>query len=219
MIYRYIAQHLCAVLMLITAQQSSAQVAARDQWRFGMGQVNTPYTNPQNASVGPSSNPLVEIGWSRELSGPWSVRAGFTYALESNRQTQRSTNFLGGRTQSTEIDISTQANVFQVGVGLKLAQGTWGKLTTTGMLTHTRGALSSMVIDTFQGGGQLTQQTISGGSVRGNMNRLMLGLEYQLPPIGTLAGLSPYVNAQKFTSDNAEGGKQTFITAGLIKTF
>lgn len=219
MVTRHFASSLCAALLVVTAQQASAQAFSKDQWRVGLGQVNTPYTNPQNAAVGPASNALVEVGWSRDLGGPWSLRAGFIHALDTHRHTQRSTTFLSGRTQLTDVDSSTHANVFQLGVGLAVADGSWGKLTATGMLTHTRGTVSSVVTDTYQGGGQSDQQTISSASSKSNLNRFTLGLEYQLPFIQVLGGFSPYVHLQKLTSDNGAGGKQTFITAGLIKPF
>ncbi len=141
------------------------------------------------------------------------------HAADTHQLTQRSETFLSGRTQQTDIDSSTQANVFQVGVGLALAEGSWGKLTALSMITHTRGTVRVSVTDIYQGGGLPTQQTTSVGRARGNMNRLTLGLEYQLPAIEVLGGLSPYVQVQKLTSDNGEGGKQTFITAGLTKFF
>lgn len=219
MVSRHFASSLCTALLAVVTQQASAQASSKDQWRIGLGQVNTPYTNPQNAAVGPDSNPLLEVGWTREISGPWSLRAGFIHAANTHRLTQRTETFLSGRTQQTDIDSSTQANVFQLGVGLALAEGSWGKLTAASMITHTRGTVRVSVTDIYQGGGLPTQQTTSTGSVRGSMNRLTLGLEYQLPAVEVLGGLSPYVQVQKFTSDNGEGGKQTFITAGLIKSF
>lgn len=196
-----------------------AQGQAQDEWRIGFGQVQTPYVNPQNASVAPGTNPLIEIGWTRPLSGPWTLRAGFIHAAKNDRQTQRTTTFLNGTTQNTDINIHTRANVFQVGLGFAFVEASWGQLTATAMLTHTRAKTGTDVTIHFQSDGQVTQQFADSWSTHPKMNRFAAGVEYLGPRLESFGAVSPYVSVQKFTANNGEGGKQTLLTAGLSKRF
>ncbi len=218
MFIRTVASSLCAALLAVTAQQASAQASSKDQWRIGLGRADLHYSGSA-AEILPSHQPSIELGWTRHLSGPWSLRAGFVHAPNKHRQTQHIVPAGGGITHTEDKDISARINVFQLGFGYTLAEGRWGQLTAMGMLTHSRMAIQGVENDTIVSGGTTTYAPVYNWRYRGNSNRLTVGLEYQLPGVESMGGVAPYVQIQKFTADGGMGGKPFFISAGLAKSF
>lgn len=219
MFSRFIAQSLCTALLVVTAQQASAQTSTQDQWRIGLGRGDMNFTDSSAAAILPSHQPVVEVGWSRQLSGPWSLRAGFLHAPNKHRQTQHTVPAGVGITHTEDKDVSARVNLVQLGFGYTVADGRWGQLTAVSMLTHSRISLQGVERDTVVSGGITTHAPTYQWSYRGNSNRLTIGLEYQLPSVESMWGVVPYAQIQKFTADGGMGGKPVLISAGLAKSF
>lgn len=211
MLSRYTAQFLCAALLAVATQQANAEADPKNQWRIGLGVMDLHYNVGEAAEVWPDHQPAVEIGWTRQLSGPWSVRANFLHAPSKHRQTHQ----IVSMDHTEDNDNSAKYSLFQVGVGYTLTEAHWGKLTVFGMLTHARATFQFTEIETIGG----TTRPPRKGEGQINKNRLMLGLEYQLPGIDTLGGALPYVQVQSLISSSALGGNHTVVSAGLVKSF
>ena len=218
MVSRHFASSLCTALLAVVTQQASAQASSKDQWRIGLGRADLHYSGSA-AEILPSHQSFIEVGWTRHLSGPWNLRAGFLHAPNKHRQTQHNVPAGGGITHTEDKDISARINVFQLGLGYTLAEGRWGQLTAMGMLTHSRMAIQGVENDTFVSGGTTTHAPVYNWRYRGNSNRLTMGLEYQLPRVESIGGLVPFVQIQKFTADVGMGNKPFLISAGLAKSF